>query len=202
MVNFEEYGQFAVGLPEEIFSLYGRGNADPGFVINLIGDMLMNARGGYQETFQAYIKVIEGYIKCSSVSEFGLEMEGYWKHANPKHSDTNLKTPKGGGVNMQLAESQGLSQEHVDVISELQAGLDKVLKSPENFGEDLKEAAKVVQGFEYVLQYFWKFGCTSKFHKYWTDIKGCGCPYLDNQEAQGTGRRIINMNCKVHGNGE
>lgn len=62
----------------------------------------------------------------------------------------------------------------------------------------LKEYANEVQSIEFMMQKAWHFTEDSSFHE-WYKVPKCTCPKMDNADSRGTKRRIIDMECPVHG---
>lgn len=101
--------------------------------------------------------------------------------------------------NKTLAESRGISVQQMDAMNIVYKYLHALLKRPEMYCVDPKQAVEVLQGLEYTLQAMWGFGYSKEFHSYWFEIKGCTCPKLDNRDAFGGERRYLNLDCPYHG---
>jgi len=54
---------------------------------------------------------------------------------------------------------------------------------------------------QFQLQDAWKFPRDSRYHRFW-DIPSCTCPKLDNDDRYPSDLYIIDMSCRLHGNGE
>lgn len=61
-----------------------------------------------------------------------------------------------------------------------------------------KDAAKVVESIEYVLQMLWGFDLDNTKHTHWYNIEGCTCPKRDNKERWGF-QRVTMLSCPFHG---
>ncbi len=61
------------------------------------------------------------------------------------------------------------------------------------------ELAEKITNAEFELQRLWRFDHDAGYHKFWFQIPGCECPYMDNMDRLGTGTRVINENCIFHG---
>jgi len=64
--------------------------------------------------------------------------------------------------------------------------------------EKLKEYAHEVECIEFEMQKAWHFTQDRNFHE-WYKVPKCTCPKMDNADNRGTNRRIIVMDCPVHG---
>lgn len=104
-------------------------------------------------------------------------------------------------VNLPLARRQNLDTLTILTIDQIHCRLKQILTRPLHFVGDEKQAVDLVESLEYTLQMLWGFPIDKKYHKYWHLIKGCTCPNMDNAELVGSGRRIIEENCKFHGRG-
>ena len=69
-----------------------------------------------------------------------------------------------------------------------------VLNHPELYEDPVQH----VEALEYSMQILWGFTPDNKHHTYWLKIKGCTCPYHDNMELIGTGKRYYNGDCPFH----
>lgn len=101
-------------------------------------------------------------------------------------------------VNIDLAKSRGVL-DAVPTIEFLHNRLHSYINRPSMFFNDPKEAVRVIESYEYVLQSLWGFPFDTNFHSYWHKVKGCTCPSMDNYDPIYAGRRIINSNCPYHG---
>ena len=101
-------------------------------------------------------------------------------------------------LNSSLVEEKGLSEEDIVTIKCLHKHLDTVKESPEEF----LNPVKIIEALETSLQLVWGFPTDNNYHSYWTSIKGCLCPKLDNLDCRGTGRRYYNMECPWHSVGQ
>jgi hypothetical protein len=75
--------------------------------------------------------------------------------------------------------------------------MDKI-ESEKNTDKKIELAGQITKA-EFELQHFWGFDHDAKYHKFWFQIPGCECPYMDNMDRLGTGTRVINENCIFHG---
>ena len=62
----------------------------------------------------------------------------------------------------------------------------------------LKEYAHEVECIEFEMQKSWRFTQDRNYHE-WYRVPKCTCPNMDNADWRGTDRRIISMDCPVHG---
>ena len=65
--------------------------------------------------------------------------------------------------------------------------------------EKLREYAHEVECIEFEMQKAWHFPQDRNFHE-WYRVPKCTCPNMDNADWRGTDRRIISLDCPVHGN--
>ena len=65
--------------------------------------------------------------------------------------------------------------------------------------EKLREYAHEVECIEFEMQKAWHFPQDRNFHE-WYRVPKCTCPNMDNADWRGTDRRIISLDCSVHGN--
>ena len=65
--------------------------------------------------------------------------------------------------------------------------------------EKLREYAHEVECIEFEMQKAWRFPQDRNFHE-WYRVPKCTCPNMDNADWRGTDRRIISLDCPVHGN--
>lgn len=100
-------------------------------------------------------------------------------------------------LNEELLKKMKVSDEKADQLEDVYAKLSHVISSPDGYVDPVE----YIQEIEYKLQTLWGFHQDHKYHRYWKAIKGCSCPYMDNEDPLtfGTGRRIINNDCKWHG---
>jgi hydroxymethylpyrimidine pyrophosphatase-like HAD family hydrolase len=64
--------------------------------------------------------------------------------------------------------------------------------------EKLREYAHEVECIEFEMQKAWHFTQDRNFHE-WYKVPKCTCPKMDNADNRGSNRRIIVMDCPVHG---
>lgn len=101
-------------------------------------------------------------------------------------------------LNEELVRERGLSEGDVFVIKALHKKLNIVSSDPDSYHDPVN----VITSIETVLQVMWGFPTDNNYHSYWTSIKGCLCPKLDNLDCRGTGRRYYNMECPWHSVGQ
>lgn len=107
-----------------------------------------------------------------------------------------LRSRKKYKINMDLANKFGLTEDQINEIQIIGDRLMYALENPDSF-EDI---IKTVRQLEFELQSAWGFVEDEKFHRYQTEIKGCTCGKMDNQEWYwGTGLMNVDLNCKIHG---
>jgi hypothetical protein len=63
---------------------------------------------------------------------------------------------------------------------------------------EIRKISKIITQIDFQLQKLWKFELDESFHR-WFELPKCSCPNLDNSELVGSGSRIINPKCIVHG---
>lgn len=99
-----------------------------------------------------------------------------------------------------LAEKMGINHERLNKIKELHQERLLLLgkMKMENTIIPLRELAEMITEVEYQLQDAWGFPRDSSMH-YWTEVPKCSCPKMDNWDIRGTGKRLINLSCPVHG---
>ena len=109
------------------------------------------------------------------------------------------------GINMELAESKGLSKETIAKIivrhKEREIIFEEMGKLNPLLGVDrhtLKVLAESLTRIEYELQGLWGFVQDSRFHRFF-DLPFCKCPVMDNEERLGTNSAIIVGGCPIHG---
>jgi|SRR3990167_1202958 len=101
-------------------------------------------------------------------------------------------------INRKLAEQQKLTEREVVAIEEIQKHLKAFLARPTMYANE-EDVSDIVTGFEYVLQYLFKFPLDRKFHRYQNDLAGCCCPRFDNLDLVGIETaRWVNENCPHH----
>lgn len=103
--------------------------------------------------------------------------------------------------NQELITRQGLTKEDIAQLDILYANLKEVFDRASE-STDSKELACLsikVEEIEFELQKAWKFEQNIAMHSYWNKIPNCDCPYYDNRDLFGTGKRIYNQSCPVHG---
>ena len=101
-------------------------------------------------------------------------------------------------INPALAKQQNMSELEIACFELLSTRIESILKRPTMYANP-EEIPAIIAGFEYVLQDLLHFGMDADKHKYWKSVAGCSCPYMDNDDLWGTGRRIIDKQCKWHG---
>lgn len=102
-------------------------------------------------------------------------------------------------INKDLAKQQGLSEREIITIEEIQRHLKAFLARPTMYVKE-EDAPEIVTAFELVLQRCWGFPLDKKFHRYQTDLNGCACSKMDNQELIGhTESRWVTSDCPYHG---
>jgi len=100
-----------------------------------------------------------------------------------------------------LVKKQGLSEEEVKLIVLKHEEREKVFEQMERIEDPrmLHSFASLVELIEFELQKLWKFPQDAQQHCWWFRVPHCRCPKLDNAERVGTGQRVINGDCPVHG---
>ena len=101
-------------------------------------------------------------------------------------------------INKELAVKMEISEDRQLAIQEVQKELSDFLNDPTSHVRD-KDVAEVIQGFEWVLQKLWGFPMDKNMHRYQWRVKGCKCPYQDNEGLIGTGTMWRNAKCRFHG---
>lgn len=91
---------------------------------------------------------------------------------------------------------QGVSVKALQAIREINSKLDDVKSYPDMY----EDPVQLIEDTEYQLQDLWNFDRDRDKHSHWYLIAGCECPKMDNRDRQGFGR-VINKNCKWHGDG-
>ncbi|MDI6976078.1 hypothetical protein [Serratia sp. Se-RSBMAAmG] len=103
-------------------------------------------------------------------------------------------------LNKAFVEKQGLSEADVKKIKSLHVKrldiFDKM--KVENDVASLKSLASEAEECEFALQEIWGFEKDAAMHL-WYKVPQCDCPKLDNAERRGSGYKIINEKCKIHG---
>ena len=98
-------------------------------------------------------------------------------------------------LNEKLVSERGLSEEDVFVIKALHKKLNIVARDPESYYDPVN----VITSIETVLQVMWGFPTLKRFHRYWSNIKGCTCAGMDSSELFGTGLVWRDRGCPWHG---
>lgn len=94
------------------------------------------------------------------------------------------------------------NREHLkDQIIETYIELFKILDRIDNSSSriEIYHLNEMIEPLEFKLQELWGFNKNSNYHRFWFEINTCTCPKMDNIEYLGTGTRIINEECVVHG---
>ena len=103
-------------------------------------------------------------------------------------------------LNSSLVLKQGLDVSELRNLKSLHAEklkyFDLMRETDEKF--KLKEYAHEVECIEFEMQKAWHFTQDRNFHE-WYKVPKCTCPKMDNADNRGTNRRIIVMDCPVHG---
>ena len=104
-------------------------------------------------------------------------------------------------LNQELIKKQGLDPERVKRLQELHAYRKQVFADMELETDPaaLRAFAVRVESIEFQLQEAWGFVQDAQKHSWWFQVPHCQCPKIDNWERVGTGQRIINGDCPVHG---
>lgn len=107
-----------------------------------------------------------------------------------------------GALNERLILRQGVSDEQLERLKQLHVmKLDLFEEMKETDDRDkLREGAKRLQAIEFAMQDNWNFEQDKGMHE-WYLIPKCTCPRMDNIDNRypGSDRRIINLDCPVHG---
>ena len=104
-------------------------------------------------------------------------------------------------LNPDLIKQQKLTKKEVKRLQELHAYRERVFADMELETDPaaLRGFAERVENIEFMLQEAWRFPQDAQKHSWWFQVPHCQCPKLDNWERVGTGQRIINGDCPVHG---
>jgi len=97
--------------------------------------------------------------------------------------------------NEDLANNMNVSQANRDKLDRTYVILFDILENPYNYVNPVQ----MIEDFEFKLQQLWGFPQLSSYHSYWYKINGCVCPVYENHDLAGWGPRIIDTNCKWHG---
>ncbi len=105
-------------------------------------------------------------------------------------------------MDYKTAISNGLMRSDIKKIKSEYRKIYKLMDKieSENNTNKKNELAEKITNAEFELQRLWGFDSDADYHKFWFQIPGCGCPYMDNMDRIGTGTRVINENCIFHGN--
>jgi hypothetical protein len=122
-----------------------------------------------------------------------------------------MKTWKSGGymlistvLNMELAKSQGLTQDDVDALEVLHSQKDSIFQSaairrmyPDScVGFPRRGIVLALEQIEFSMQRLWKFSEDRDYHTWWCKLPGCGCRSL---VYCGEKTRYIREDCEYHG---
>lgn len=112
--------------------------------------------------------------------------------------------PKNSYLNLFLLDKQKVTDEQVVTIAKTYREMISLVKRARsiNLEKHLKRIRKLAaqhREAEFRLQEAWNFKRDERFHKYWYTFPHCSCPKMDNQDAFGTDRYIINGSCPIHG---
>jgi hypothetical protein len=118
--------------------------------------------------------------------------------------DHLLVTHKGKNLyylSFNLALEQKITVEDLDKITALHNELQDLFDEMRECSDKsiLPSYVKKVEDIEFRMQEAWKFNKDSNFHSWWYKAPHCECPQIDNGERFGTGYRVIDMKCPVHG---
>lgn len=104
-------------------------------------------------------------------------------------------------LNESLAKRQGITDKELENLirlHEMKLFLFSRMKVVAD-KEYLRDAATIFKGIEFAMQRNWRFPEDEAFHEWYT-VPQCSCPKMDNFERRGTGRKIVNLACIIHGN--
>jgi len=73
------------------------------------------------------------------------------------------------------------------------------LENTDNNVFDLETLMVEIENIEFNMQELWGFEKNRNMHRYWFDNDVCTCPKMDNFDKMGTGYRMYNSNCIIHG---
>lgn len=103
-------------------------------------------------------------------------------------------------LNSSLVLKQGLDVSELRNLKSLHAEKLKYfdLMRETDYKHKLKEYAHEIECIEFEMQKAWHFTQDRNFHE-WYKVPKCTCPKMDNADNRGSNRRIIVMDCPVHG---
>ena len=103
-------------------------------------------------------------------------------------------------LNSDLVLRQGIDASELRHLKFLHAEKLKYfnLMNATNEKSKLREYAHEIECIEFEMQKAWHFTEDRNFHE-WYKVPKCTCPRMDNADNRGTNRRIIVMDCPVHG---
>lgn len=103
-------------------------------------------------------------------------------------------------LNSSLVLKQGLDVSELRNLKALHAEKLKYfdLMRETDYKHKLKEYAHEIECIEFEMQKAWHFTQDRNFHE-WYKVPKCTCPKMDNADNRGSNRRIIVMDCPVHG---
>ena len=109
-------------------------------------------------------------------------------------------TSKSTILNSSLLKKQGIDVVDVFKIERLHEIRKIVVDIIDNIDdvEKIRYFAKIITQIDFQLQKLWKFPLNINYHR-WFELSKCSCPKYDNVEYIGTGYRIINPSCILHG---
>ena len=104
-------------------------------------------------------------------------------------------------LNSSLVLKQGLDVSELRNLKALHAEKLKYfdLMRETDYKHKLKEYAHEIECIEFEMQKAWHFPQDRNFHE-WYRVPKCTCPNMDNADWRGTDRRIISLDCPLHGN--
>lgn len=102
-------------------------------------------------------------------------------------------------INKNMIESQGVSDENLELIKECVIDRIKIFKLMEATDSiiELLNYASEVETLEYKQQRLWGFPEDYTFHR-WFEVPKCKCPTLDNADRIGTVERNVSVQCPIH----
>ena len=103
-------------------------------------------------------------------------------------------------LNSSLVLKQGLDVSELRNLKALHAEKLKYfdLMRETDYKHKLKEYAHEIECIEFEMQKAWHFTQDRNFHE-WYKVPKCTCPKMDNADNRGSNRRIVVMDCPVHG---
>jgi hypothetical protein len=103
-------------------------------------------------------------------------------------------------LNSSLVLKQGIDVSELRNLKALHAEKLKYfdLMRETDYKHKLKEYAHEIECIEFEMQKAWHFTQDRNFHE-WYKVPKCTCPKMDNADNRGSNRRIIVMDCPVHG---